>query len=130
MRTGELGIEFDAGTYLFRQGEQGDRLYVVLEGEVELLLKHEGCEVRIAGCGVGDTIGEEVIFEPGRHLADARAVTKVRVLGVDRRNFLRRASKDPALVFGILKQLSRRVHDLGAELARLRAPVRSEPRAD
>jgi CRP-like cAMP-binding protein len=129
LRTGELGIEFDAGTYLFHQGEEGDRLYLVLEGEVELLLKHEGREVRIAGCGVGDTIGEEVIFKPGRRLADARAVTKVRVLGVDRRNFLRRASKDPTLVFGILKQLSRRVHELGAELARLRAPVRSGPRA-
>ncbi len=129
MRTGELGIEFDAGTYLFRQGEEGDRLYVVLEGEVDLLLKHEGREVKIAGCGVGDTIGEEVIFEPGRRLADARAVTKVRVLGVDRRNFLRRASRDPTLVFGILKQLSRRVHELGAELARLRAPVQSGPRA-
>jgi CRP-like cAMP-binding protein len=129
LRTGELGIEFDAGTYLFRQGEGGDRLYVVLEGEVELLLTHEGWEVRIAGCGVGDTIGEEVIFAPGRRLADARAVTKVRVLGVDRRNFLRRASKDPTLVFGILKQLSRRVHELGAELARLRDPAQSGPRA-
>lgn len=130
MRTGELGIEFEAGTYLFRHGEEGDRLYVVLEGEVELLLKHEGREVRIAGCGVGDTIGEDVLFEPGRRLADARAVTKVRVLGVDRWNFLRRASKDPTLVFGILKQLSRRVHELGAEVVRLRVPVRSGPRAD
>jgi CRP-like cAMP-binding protein len=127
LRTGELGIEFDAGTYLFRQGEDGDRLYVVLEGEVELLLKHEGHEVRIAGCGVGETIGEEVLFESGRRTADARAVNKVRVLGVDRRNFLRRASKDPMLVFGILKQLSRRVRELGTELARLRAAARPEP---
>ena len=127
MRTGELGIEFGAGAYLFRQGEGGDRLYVILEGEVDLLLKHEGHEVRIAGCGVGDTMGEEVIFEHGRHSMDARAATKVRVLGVDRRNFLRRASKDPTLVFGILRQLSRRVCELGAELARLRVPVGSEP---
>lgn len=127
MRTGELGIEFDADTYLFRQGEDGDRLYVILLGEVELLLKHEGHEVRIAGCGVGDTIGEEVIFAPGRRSVDARAVTKVRVLGVDRRNFLRRASKDPTLVFGILQQLSRRVRELGAELARLQVSAGSEP---
>jgi CRP/FNR family transcriptional regulator len=124
LRTGELGIEFDAGTYLFRQGEDGDRLYVVLEGEVELLLKHEGHEVRIAGCGAGDTIGEEVLFGSGRRTADARAVNKVRVRR-DRRNS-RRARRTDARVRHP-EQLSRRVRELGTELARLRAAARPEP---
>lgn len=121
MRTGELGIEFDAGEYLFRQGEHGDRMYVILEGEVEMLLQHDGRQVRIAGCGVGDYLGEEVILEGGTRSTDARAVTRVRVLAVDRRNFLRRASKDPTLVFRLVQQLNRRVRELGDELARLRA---------
>ncbi|MGE5275561.1 MAG: cyclic nucleotide-binding domain-containing protein [Acidobacteriota bacterium] len=100
---------------------------MVLEGEVELLLEHEGREVRLVGCGVGDTIGEDAIFEPGGRPLGARAVTKVRVLGVDRRNFLRHASKDPTLVLGTLRQLSRRVRTLGAELARLRPASGSGP---
>lgn len=120
MRTGELGIEFAAGEYLFRQGEDGDRMFVVLEGEVEILVQHDGRQVRIAGCGIGDYLGEEAIFERGKRSVDARAVTKLRVLAVDRRNFVRRASKDPTLVFRIVQQLSRRVQELGAELARLR----------
>lgn len=125
MRTGELGIEFAAGQYLFRQGEDGDRMFVVLEGEVEILLQQDGRGVRIAGCGVGDYLGEEVIAERGKRSADARAVTKVRVLAVDRRNFLRRASKDPTLMFRIVQQLNRRVRELGTELARLRLADRS-----
>lgn len=125
MRTGELGIEFGAGQYLFRQGEDGDRMFVVLEGEVEILLQQDGGQVRIASCGVGDYLGEEVILERGKRSADARAVTKVRVLAVDRRNFLRRASKDPTLVFRIVQQLNRRVRELGVELARLQAAGRS-----
>ena len=125
MRTGELGIEFQAGEYLFRQGEDGDRMFVVLEGEVEILLREDGNQVRIARCGVGDYLGEEVILERGKRSADARAATKVRVLAVDRRNFLRRASKDPTLVFHIVQQLNRRVRELGAELARLRLAGRS-----
>ena len=124
MRTGELGIEFRAGQYLFRQGEDGDRMFVVLEGEVEILLQ----DVRIAGCGVGDYLGEEAIAERGKRSTDARAVTKVRVLAVDRRNFLRRASKDPTLVFRILQQLNRRVRELGDELARLRLAADAERR--
>ncbi len=125
MRTGELGIEFEAGQYLFRQGEDGDRMFVVLEGEVEILLRQDGGEVRLARCGMGDYLGEEVIAERGKRSADARAVTKVRVLAVDRRNFLRRASKDPTLMFRIVQQLSRRVRELGDELARLRLAGRS-----
>ena len=125
MRTGELGIEFEAGQYLFRQGEDGDRMFVVLEGKVEILLQQDGLEVRIARCGVGDYLGEEVIAAHGKRSADARAVTKVRVLAVDRRNFLRRASKDPTLMFRIVQQLNRRVSELGTELARLRLAGRS-----
>ena len=125
MRTGELGIEFDPGEHLFRQGEDAERMFLVLEGEVELLLRDEEREIRITRCGVGDYLGEEAIAERGKHSVDARAVTTVRVLGVDRRNFLRRASKDPTLVFRLVQQLNRRVRELGAELARVRLGERS-----
>ncbi|MGE5276516.1 MAG: cyclic nucleotide-binding domain-containing protein [Acidobacteriota bacterium] len=125
MRTGELGIEFEAGQYLFRQGEEGDRMYLVLEGEVEILFDHEGHQVPVARCGIGDYLGEEVILKRGERSANARAITRVRVLAVDRRNFLRRASKDPTLVFGIVQQLNRRVRELSAEVARLRLAGRS-----
>ena len=120
MRTGELGIVFEAGQYLFRQGEEGDRMYTIQDGEVEVIVHQDGREVRVATRGPGDFVGEAVIFERGKHAADVRALTKVRVLGVDRRNFLRRANEDPTLVFRVVQQLSRRVRELGEEVARLR----------
>ncbi len=120
MRTGELGILFDAGQYLFRQDEEGDRMYVSQDGEVEVVVHRDGVETIVATRGPGDFVGEAVIFERGRHAADARAKTNVRVLGVDRRNFLRRANEDPTLVFRVVRQLSQRVRELGDEVARLR----------
>jgi CRP-like cAMP-binding protein len=121
MRTGELGIVFDAGQYLCRQGEVGDRMYIIQEGEVEVIVHQGGREARVATRGAGDFVGEAVIFEHGKHPADVRALTSVRVLGVDRRNFLRRANQDPTLVFRIVEQLSRRVRELSEEVARLRS---------
>jgi CRP-like cAMP-binding protein len=125
MRTGELGIVFEAGQYLFRQGEEGDRMYTIQDGEVEVIVHQDGRAVRVATRGPGDFVGEAVIFERGKHAADVRALTQVRVLGVDRRNFLRRANEDPTLVFRVVQQLSRRVRELGEEVARLRGG--SEP---
>jgi CRP/FNR family cyclic AMP-dependent transcriptional regulator len=120
MRTGELGIVFDAGQYLFRQGDEGDRMYIIQEGEVELVVPQNGQDVRVAIRGPGDFVGETVVFERGRHESGARAVTHVRVLGVDRRNFLRRANEDPSLLFRVVTQLSAQVRELSAEVARRR----------
>lgn len=119
MRTGELGIVYDAGHYLYRQGEESDRMYVIQEGEVEVLATRNGREILLARCGPGDFVGEEVVLGGGGRAADARAVTPVRVLGVDRRNFLRRANEDPTLVFRLVEQLNRRVLELSEEVARL-----------
>lgn len=121
MQTGELGISFDPGDYLFRQGEEGTRMFLILDGEVELLVREQGRTVAIATYGPGDFVGEEALVESGPYSTDGRAVTTVRMLAVDRRHFLRRLNEDPTLTLSILRQLSRRVRTLGSELARLRA---------
>ena len=121
MRTGELGISFDPGDYLFRQGEAGTRMFLILDGEVELLVREQGRTVAIATYGPGDFVGEEALVESGPYSTDGRAVTTVRMLAVDRRHFLRRLNEDPTLTLSILRQLSRRVRTLGSELAKLRA---------
>lgn len=125
MRTGELGISFEAGEYIFRQGEAGSRMYLILDGEVEMLVREHGRAVSIGTYGPGEFVGEEVIVEKGSHAADGRAVTSVRILAVDRRHFLRRLNEDPTLTLGMLRQLSRRVRALGRELARVRVAAPS-----
>jgi len=84
------------------------RIGAVRRGEVEVIVCAGDREVRLGARGPGDFVGEEAIFGREAHPADVRAVTAVRVLGVDRRNFLRRASEDPTLVFRIVQQLGRR----------------------
>lgn len=125
MRTGELGIVFDRGQYLFRQGEAGDRMYAIQEGEVEVIVHRDGREILLATRGPGDYVGEMAIFESEKRSADVRAHTNVRVLSVDRRNFLRRMNEDPTLAFRILQQLSRRIRELSDEVARLRGAAGS-----
>ena len=120
-RTGELGISFDAGDYLFRQGESGTRMFLILDGKVEILVQEQGRLLSIATYGPGEFVGEEAIVERGPYSSNGRAITSVRMLAVDRRHFLRRLNEDPTLTLSILRQLSRRVRALGGELASMRA---------
>ena len=49
-----------------------------------------------------------------------RALGEVRVLTVDKKNFLKRIHEDPSLAFRVVQTMSRRVRELSDELARLK----------
>jgi putative ABC transport system ATP-binding protein len=52
-------LELAAGHVLFRQGDRGDRIYVVEAGQVELVRQRDdGTEERLAVSGPGDYFGE------------------------------------------------------------------------
>jgi CRP-like cAMP-binding protein len=120
MKTGALGRVYEDGESLIRQGETGDCMYVIQEGEVEILMEQEGREVRLGIRGAGQIIGEMAIFEREVRSATARARGPVRALTVDKRTFLRRVQEDPSLAFRLVQMMSHRIRELTDELARLR----------
>ncbi len=115
-----LGRTFENGEVIVRQGEEGDCMYVVQEGQVEVYLEKEGRELPLRVLGKGEFIGEMSIFEREVRSASVRAVGSARLLTVDRVGFLRRIHEDPSLAFRVVQTLSRRVRDLSDEVARLR----------
>ncbi len=120
MNRGALGKVFEDGQVIVRQGETGDCMYVIQEGEVGVYLEDDGQETLLARPGAGEMIGEMAIFERQPRSATVRAIGQARVLTVDRRNFLRRVQEDPSLAFQILETLSHRVRELDRQVARLK----------
>jgi CRP/FNR family cyclic AMP-dependent transcriptional regulator len=118
--TGVLGTVYQDGQVIVRQGEVGDCMYVIQEGQVEVVADEEGTEVRLAVLGERDFFGEMAIFGREVRMATVRALGPVRVLTVDKKTFLRRIHKDPSLAYHIVQTLSQRIRELDAEVARLR----------
>ncbi len=117
--TGNLGRIYQNGETIIRQGEIGDCMYVIQEGQVEVLQEKNGREVRLAICAKGDFFGEMAIFERDIRSATVRALGVVRVLTVDKRIFLRRIHEDPSLAYNIVQKMSRRLRELNEEVVRL-----------
>lgn len=115
----ELGRVYDDGEIIVREGEPGTTMYVIQEGEAEVVVSRDGEEVRLTLCGAGDFIGEMAIFGGEPHSATVRAVGRVRALSVDKRNFLRSVHNDPSLAYNIVKKMSGRVRALSAQVAAL-----------
>ena len=123
MESGSLGRSYADGEVIIRQGTQGDRMYVVQEGEVEILREHEDRGVRLTILGPGDFFGEVPLFErisgEGVVRATAKALGSARVLTVDKRTIVKRIHEDPSLAYRILETMSRRIRQLETDMVRL-----------
>jgi CRP/FNR family transcriptional regulator len=125
MDTGALGKVYQDGEIIIQQGEVGNCMYVIQEGRVEVLREEDGRKVHLAVREAGDFVGEMAIFERDVRSATIRALGQVRVLTIDKKNFLRRISQDPSLAFRIVETMSRRIRELSRENAQLKGDARS-----
>jgi len=120
LTAGELGKVYRSGEIIVRQGDVGDCMYVIQEGEAEVLVEKEGKEILLRIAGRGEIIGEMAVFEKMKRSATVRAAGNVRVLTVDKKNFLRRIHEDPTLAFRVVEVMSKRIRELSEEIARLK----------
>ena len=120
METGALGKVYEDGEVIIQQGEVGNCMYVIQEGKVGVFMEQGEQEVQLAIRGEGDIIGEMAIFERDVRSATIRALGQVRMLTIDKRNFLRRISQDPSMAFRVVETMSRRIRELSEENAQLK----------
>jgi hypothetical protein len=73
MRTGTLGRTYADGTVIFREGDEGDCMYVIQAGQVEVLHERDGKETRLTTLSVADIFGEIAIFQRQVRTATIRA---------------------------------------------------------
>ena len=124
MSSTDLGKTYPDGTLIFHQGETGNSMYVILEGEVEIFLEKDGEEISLARRGAGDFLGEMALLTQEKRSASARAKGPVRLLTLDKKNFLRRVHEDPTIAFRLVEVLSSRIRELDAQVAELSLAVR------
>ena len=115
-----LGKTFQPGEDIVRQGDVGNCMYVIQQGEAEVLKEVNGKQSRVDTMAGGDIFGEIAIVEHTTRSSTVRAITEVHVMTIDRKTFLRRVQEDPSLALNVLKVMARRVRGLDQELAVLK----------
>jgi len=124
MSNGSLGQWYSKGHVVMRQGDMGDYIYAVQEGELEVVKEDVGGrEVRVAVLRAGDIFGEMAILQKEVRSATVRALTETRLLTVDKKTFMSRVHEDPSLAFNIVRMMAKRIRDLNAKLGERRARI-------
>lgn len=127
MDIGALGKEFDDGAQIIKQGDPGDCMFVVQQGQLEVLAKGPEGDVVLAVLERGDVFGEMALFTKANRSATVRAKGKSRVLTIDKRGFFKRMHEDPTLAFQILKKMAQRIQKLNEDLVGLKGHVGQAP---
>lgn len=104
-------LEVVAGEILFREGERGDRLLIILNGELEIIQSQGTPDERSLGRrSVGELIGEISLLEPdGARTASVRVFSDARLLELTRANFDRLLHHSPSVAIEIIRVLSSRL---------------------
>ena len=80
--------KFKSGEFIFREGEQGNRLYLIVEGEVRISRVVPGSgEEALAVLKPGALFGEMAVFDRSERSTDAIANNEVRCLTIARPDF-------------------------------------------
>lgn len=100
---------FQGGHFIFRQGDIGDRVYVVKSGEVEVVRESPGkSETVLARLGKGEYFGEMALLSDAPRNASVRAATDVTTLAIERHDFLSLFSSIPAFKQSIAAAMEQR----------------------
>ncbi|MFN2190492.1 MAG: cyclic nucleotide-binding domain-containing protein [Candidatus Promineifilaceae bacterium] len=117
MRSGALGKVYHGGEAIVQQGEMGSSMYVIQDGEVEVIRTQDGSTIQLAVLGRGEFFGEISLFGNEERSATVRAKGEARILTVDKKIFLRQIQSDLTLAFRVFETMAARIKEMNSRLA-------------
>ena len=101
-------FEADTGHMLFREGDPGDRLYILVSGRIET---YKQDEVRhravIATDGAGKSVGEMALIDGEPRSASCVVRQPSILIALGRDSFAKLAKSHPAIAFRVLSRVAR-----------------------
>ncbi len=112
----DIGYEriLKAGETLFREGEEGNEMYLIKSGKVRIVKGMEDMEKLLAVLGDGAFFGEMAVLDREPRSASAIAETDTELIIVDRDAFLRSINENPFIkyIIGTLTERLRKTDDM------------------
>lgn len=114
-QTAELRA-FKAGSAIFKEGDAGDGIYVIVEGIVQISALVNDKERRaLSRLGPTDFFGEMAVLDNEPRSATALAETEVKVYFIPRTELLEMLGRSPQLAVSLVREFSLRMRDFNRQ---------------
>jgi CRP-like cAMP-binding protein len=104
-RDSDRAVAYQPGQTIFREGDQGDSMYVVLEGEVEIRVKDRVIDTT----GAGGIVGEMALVDSRPRSASAVAKTACKLVPVNERQFNFMVQETPLFAITVMRLMCDRL---------------------
>ena len=111
---------FGRGQYLWYQGDEGDRLLIVVSGALKIVVQSErGDEIVLVTLGPGETTGELALLDGAPRSASVVAAEPTTVVMLTRTAVLEVLAENPHVLDAVLRNLGQIVRRLTDQVADL-----------
>jgi CRP/FNR family transcriptional regulator, cyclic AMP receptor protein len=107
-------LRLGPGDFLFQEGDSGEKMYVLLEGDIEVFLGDFVLET----AGPGMLIGEMALIDDSPRAANAVAKSPCRLAPIDQRRFHFLIQQHPHFATHVMKELAARLRNMNAAAMR------------
>ena len=97
--------EVPAGSIIFEEGSEGDEMFGIVEGEVEVRLPNGV----VRKLGVDETFGEMALIDDRTRSATAVAVVDSKLAVIDKRTFLFLVTETPMFALQVMSSIADRL---------------------
>jgi len=113
-------LNISKGDRLFKQGEPGDALYIIVDGTASILISDGVTENQVKICGVNELVGELALLSNEPRAASVEAITDLAVLRLKRDVFIDILHTNGEIGHQILQVVVNRFTDSSRKLATLK----------
>ena len=117
-------LTFEDGENLCKQGDHADTVFIVDEGEVDVVAEVEGAEMAVAKVGKHALVGEMAIFRNTTRSATLRASGRASVLSFAGDMFLRMVTENPGAALEVMRMLSEKIAETTVLLEHIQEKLR------
>ena len=100
------------GTNIFKEGDMGDRAYVIQQGLVEIVKSTDDGDIVLGTVGKGAIFGEMALIDDGPRMATARAAKACTLIVITRPAFEVKMARTDPFIRGLLKILVENVRSV------------------
>ena len=102
-------VEFKANEMVFKQGETGEHMFLVQEGEVEVLQEVGNYQKQVAILERGDFFGEMAVLEAEPRSHSIRTLSDAKLVSIDRSGFKSMLTRNAEIAVRMIRKLGKRL---------------------
>ena len=112
---------YNEGEYLFRQGDDGDRAYIIVDGEADVIIETDEGPLTVAHFRKNALVGEIAILADVPRTATVKATTRLDTMVISKDLFFRLVMEFPQIAVEIMRELAKRLEATNARIRELSA---------